>query len=49
MSQIPFLESVWTEEKAPLPAYEVEGVDQVGTTQVLGGGQGHPWGMEYQQ
>lgn len=49
MFQIPLVGPVWAVEKAPLPAHEVEGVHQVGATQVLGGGRGHPRGVENQQ
>lgn len=49
MFQIPLVWPVWAVEKAPLPAHEVEGVHQVGATQVLGRGQGHPGGVENQQ
>lgn len=49
MFQVPFVESVWTVEKAPFSTYKVEGIHQVGATQVLGGGWGCPRRVEYQQ
>ncbi len=49
MFQIPLVGSVWTVEKAPFSAYEVEGVHQVGAAQVLGGGRGRPWRVQHQQ
>lgn len=49
MFQVSFVDAVLVVEKSPLSTDKVEGVHQVGATQVPDGGRGDPWRAEHKQ